>query len=394
MRRAEGRGYEGMSRAEHGGPEKPFFFVQMADTQLGMANGSTRGWEEELELCRRAVDEVNRLRPAFAIVCGDMIDEFPDEENVDEKQRLSRSTERRARQKRDFETTMGLIHEDIPILCVCGNHDVGNRPNAATLRDYKETFGDDYFVFWCQGVRCLVVNSQLWVDGSDAPEEAEAQERWLDEQLAVQDRGAADAAEFCDQVAGSGTPKEVEELANDDPPSPADRSTATESTDSAPAAPSRQRTLVFSHVPPFICSPDERDGYFNLRRRFRKRMLKRFCECGAVAWFSGHYHENAGGVYRHPDGSELEVVVTGAVGAQIPRRPSAIGHVPDGISQEELDENGDLFSLSGKDFSNFPANEDVSGLRIVRVLEDGVHHEWRTFSELRHLSKEELALPS
>lgn len=398
FRRAEGRGYEGMGRIEQGGPERPFFFVQMADTQLGLAS-KHGSWEDELELCRRAVEEVNRLRPAFAIVCGDMIDEFPGEENVDERQRRRPSAERRARQKRDFVNTMNLIHDDIPLLCVCGNHDVGNRPNAATLSDYTETFGDDYYAFWCQGVRCLVVNSQLWVDGSDAPEEADAQERWLDEQLAVQDRDAADDVGLSDQVAaGGGAPATAEdgkEPASDELSSPrADRSTAADSADSAPAAPSRQRTLIFSHVPPFLSSPDERDGYFNLRRGLRKRMLKRFCECGAVAWFSGHYHENAGGVYRHPDGSELEVVVTGAVGAQIPHRPSAIGHVPDGISQEELDENGDLFSLSGKDFSCFPANEDVSGLRIVRVLEDGVHHEWRTFSELRRLSKVDLALPT
>lgn len=377
--RARNRGFQGMSRAEEGGPERPFFFVQMADTQLGLAKnrGADRGWEEEVALCHRAAEEVNRLRPAFAIVCGDLIDEMPIEERFDKRTRNQRNRERRFRQKRDFKEAMSRIHKDIPLICLCGNHDVGDRPNAATLLDYQRTFGDDYFSFWCRGVRCLVVNSQLWVDKRDAPEEAAAQDRWLDEQL---DEQLVELPNCHDTAHAT-------ELPIDDEDSP--------SVGCGAAAPLRHRTLLFSHVPPFICSPEERDGYFNLEKVFRQGLLKRLRECGTVAWFSGHYHGNAGGFYRHPDGTELEVVVTGAVGAQIFRRPSAIGHVPEGVSQDELDAKGDLLGLSGLDFSEgCPANESVSGLRIVRVLEDGVHHEWRTFSELRQLSLEELALPS
>ena len=31
------------------------------------------GWDEEAQLLERAVAEINRLRPAFAIVCGDLV---------------------------------------------------------------------------------------------------------------------------------------------------------------------------------------------------------------------------------------------------------------------------------------------------------------------------------
>ena len=64
-----------------------FFFVQAADTQLGMidmwGDGSGVGsqypniiWDREIELCRQTVDLLNRMkpRPAFFIVCGDLVE--------------------------------------------------------------------------------------------------------------------------------------------------------------------------------------------------------------------------------------------------------------------------------------------------------------------------------
>lgn len=34
------------------------------------------------------------------------------------------------------------------MVCLCGNHDVGNRPNSATVKTYVDSFGDDYFGEW------------------------------------------------------------------------------------------------------------------------------------------------------------------------------------------------------------------------------------------------------
>ena len=31
---------------------------------------------------------------------------------------------------------------------------------GTTTRSYRSRFGDDYFAFWCRGVRCIVLNSQ------------------------------------------------------------------------------------------------------------------------------------------------------------------------------------------------------------------------------------------
>lgn len=58
------------------------------------------------------------------------------------------------------------LDPSIPLLCVCGNHDVGNAPNAVTVERYVSEFGDDYFGFWVGGVRGLVINSNLYYDPS------------------------------------------------------------------------------------------------------------------------------------------------------------------------------------------------------------------------------------
>ena len=64
--------------------------------------------------------------------------------------------------------------QDIPLVCLCGNHDVGNRPNAVTIEEYKREFGDDYLAFWAGGCRCIVVNTSLYNDPSDAEKEVVA----------------------------------------------------------------------------------------------------------------------------------------------------------------------------------------------------------------------------
>lgn len=271
FRLASGRHYTGLDPEKYGpdAERTPFHFVQMADTQLGMErsfNKKVEGWEREVQLMAQAVEEVNRIRPAFAIVCGDLVDTYAPGERggkpVDESDR--------AKQEADFKRVMQGIDDSIPLMCVCGNHDIGNRPNSLTIKRFTEHFGDDYFVFWCHGVKCLVVNSQLWKDDSDAVELREMMDTWLDKEL-----------------------------------------------DTAAVGSSPPRILIFSHIPPFIFRPDEENGYFNLEVGFRQRLLAKLTAKGVVAWFCGHYHRNAGGHFCDEEGREMEVVVTGAVGTQI-----------------------------------------------------------------------------
>jgi len=51
-------------------------FCQLADTQLGMIDRDD--WSSEVKTARMAVDAINKLRPkpAFVIVCGDLVDAY------------------------------------------------------------------------------------------------------------------------------------------------------------------------------------------------------------------------------------------------------------------------------------------------------------------------------
>lgn len=162
----------------------PFYFVQAADTQLGLIENygdGTQGdkypditWEKEIELCERSVAVINRMRPkpAFFIVCGDLVDAFPD-----------KWPEIRRRQRDDFMGVYRGLDPEIPLVCVCGNHDVGNQPTHATVRQYVRDFGDDYFSFWVGGVQMIVLNSQFYEDASQVQSTLHVTNRSLNPEL-------------------------------------------------------------------------------------------------------------------------------------------------------------------------------------------------------------------
>lgn len=239
--------------------KEPFFFIQAADTQFGMqekyveGKSSNYGWEQEMAWCRQMIADVNAMwpKPKFLVVCGDILDAMPDSE-----------PEARRRQEVDFKRVFAGL--DIPLVCVCGNHDVGNTPTPSTVAQWKTSFGDDYFSFWCGGVFFIVLNSQYYEDASQAEALAAEQERWLEEQLEVVRREKP------------------------------------------------QHAVVFQHIPWFLRSPEEEKEYFNMEIGLRTTMLEKFHAAGVRYIFSGHYHRNAGGFYK-----DLEEVVTSAVGAQL-----------------------------------------------------------------------------
>jgi hypothetical protein len=143
----------------------PWFFVQLADTQLGMQH-QNRSWAEEMEMARTAVDHINRLRPSpkFVVVCGDMTNALPIGGGFG-----SAPPSVLEAQVASFKAVFSQVDRSIPLVCVCGNHDVGERPNAVVLGQYRSRWGADYFAFWAGGCRCLVLNSSLHAAQEDRP---------------------------------------------------------------------------------------------------------------------------------------------------------------------------------------------------------------------------------
>lgn len=288
LRKARGRTLSGFTPDAEGDWKAPFYFIQGADPQFGLMKAYAIGdcdhggdeWREELQLTQQAVQAINKLnpKPKFFILCGDLIHGMP-------------GTPWREAQEHDLKDVLKDVNSDIPVLFVSGNHDLGNTPTPETIDDYCRQWGDDYFSFWVGGVFFLVLNSQLFFDHSKCPELKKSQDAWLRDQLAVAEKRKC------------------------------------------------KHAIVFQHIPLFLKTPDEENDYFNLEKSVRRDLLEKFHKAGIKVVFSGHYHRNAGGVYK-----DLEMVVSSAIGCQL--------------------------------------GEDTHGLRVVVVTADKIVHRYYSLSKL------------
>lgn len=72
---------------------------------------------------------------------------------------------------------------DIALVCLCGNHDVGNRPTRASISHWTQSFGDDYLSFWANGSFNICLNNCLFSNPSGAPDLFDEQLHWLEQRL-------------------------------------------------------------------------------------------------------------------------------------------------------------------------------------------------------------------
>ncbi len=146
--------------------EQPFFFIMLTDPQFGMYSGD-KGFEQESANYEFAVAAVNRLKPAFAIVLGDLINKPGDAAQMAEYRRIS-----------------GKVDRSIPVYHVAGNHDVGNEPTPESLAAYRNSLGRDYYSFHAGSIHAIVLDSPLIYAPKGALKEYEAQDAWLKKELA------------------------------------------------------------------------------------------------------------------------------------------------------------------------------------------------------------------
>ena len=146
--------------------DPPFFFLQISDPQFGMFTAD-RSFEQETANLSFVIAAANRLRPAFVVVTGDLVNKAGD-----------------AAQLAEFRRVTAQLAPDIPLRLVAGNHDVENTPTPATLAAYRTQMGPDYYSFTRGRFAGVVLNSSLIAAPEGAPDEAAAQSRWLTDALA------------------------------------------------------------------------------------------------------------------------------------------------------------------------------------------------------------------
>lgn len=147
------------------GADDGFFFVQLTDPQMGFTN-SNKDVLPEIEHLTKAVEHINRLKPAFVLISGDMTHAVRD-----------------PKQTREFWGIAREIRPEVPLRFVPGNHDVG-KSKAEDVRGYQRIYGKDHYSFSYGGSEFIVLNSPLISDNSDK-DLRDAQRSWLETELAA-----------------------------------------------------------------------------------------------------------------------------------------------------------------------------------------------------------------
>lgn len=142
-----------------------FMFIQIADPQIGFStnNGDL---QPDIDHFQKAVEDVNRLRPAFVVISGDMINSDHD-----------------LKQIRAFWRVVKQISSDIPVYLVSGNHDLAPATES-DVQSYRKLFGKDYYSFSFGGSQFIVLDSSVIHYPESDPDIRQTQRSWFEEQLA------------------------------------------------------------------------------------------------------------------------------------------------------------------------------------------------------------------
>ena len=141
-------------------------FIQLSDPQFGMY-AENKSFEHETANFEFAIAAANRLKPAFVVITGDLINDPGN-----------------AVQAAEYHRIAAKLDKSIRLYGMPGNHDVGNDPTKESLATYRKLFGPDYYTFRAGDITGFVLNSNLEKGAEAVPEEAAKMESWLRAELA------------------------------------------------------------------------------------------------------------------------------------------------------------------------------------------------------------------
>lgn len=147
-------------------PTAPYLFLQLSDPQFGMFTAD-REFSQETANFEFVAANVNRLKPDFVVITGDLVNKPGDAAQIAEYDRI------RAR-----------IDASIPVYEMPGNHDVENAPTPESLAAYRARYTRDRYVFRHKNLLGIVLNSSLIHTPDKAPEAYAEQTTWLRAELA------------------------------------------------------------------------------------------------------------------------------------------------------------------------------------------------------------------
>jgi len=146
--------------------QAPFFFIQLSDPQFGFFNNDI-DFPQETANFEFTVANVNRLKPDFVIITGDLVNKPGDPAQMAEYARIRKK-----------------LLPGIPVYEMPGNHDLENAPTPETVKAYRATYGLDRYVFRHKNVLGIVLNSTVIHTPDKVSDELLAQDAWLKAELA------------------------------------------------------------------------------------------------------------------------------------------------------------------------------------------------------------------
>jgi 3',5'-cyclic AMP phosphodiesterase CpdA len=150
--------------ASYAQPES-FSFIVLTDTQFGMFTAD-KDFAQETANFDFAVAAVNRLKPSFVVVLGDLVNKAGD-----------------APQIREYQRIIHKVDPAIPVYHAAGNHDLGNEPTPESISHYRKNFGADHYSFRIGPVYGIVLNSVLIHSPAKAAGTLQEQDIWLGREL-------------------------------------------------------------------------------------------------------------------------------------------------------------------------------------------------------------------
>jgi serine/threonine-protein phosphatase CPPED1 len=141
------------------------YFMMLTDTQMGLFASDTNFVQETANF-EFAVATVNRLKPSFVVILGDLINKTGDPEEIKEFQRIYKK-----------------IDASIPAYLVAGNHDIGHVPTVEGVAAYRKIFGRDYYSFRAGPVYGIILDSNLICEPKNVSSEYEEQLSWFKKEL-------------------------------------------------------------------------------------------------------------------------------------------------------------------------------------------------------------------
>jgi serine/threonine-protein phosphatase CPPED1 len=138
---------------------KAFTFAQLCDPQLGFGES----YEKDVDSFKLAVEGINKIKPDFLVICGDMVNSL-NKKSVSDFKKIASGLKMR-------------------FYCCPGNHDAyeGDQLTEKTLSKYREAFGKDYFSFDHKGFTFIVANTCLWKVSVDG--ESQKHDSWFRQTL-------------------------------------------------------------------------------------------------------------------------------------------------------------------------------------------------------------------